>query len=70
MTAAAAQRIMENLQLLPDDQEPIIMNFITTLRSEDSAEARKARADTFLDSFMDVEIDEQAINDFRERSLI
>ena len=70
MTAAAAQRIMENIQLLPDDQEPIIMNFITTLRSEDSAEARKARADTFLDSFMDVEIDEQAINDFRERSLI
>ena len=70
MTTAAAQRIMENIQLLPDDQEPIIMNFITTLRSEDSAEARKARADAFLDSFMDVEIDEQAINDFRERSLI
>ena len=70
MTATATQRIMENIQLLPDDQEPIIMDFITTLRSEDSAEARKARADTFLDSFMDVEIDEQAINDFRERSLI
>ncbi len=70
MTTAAAQRIMENIQLLPDDQEPIIMNFITTLRAEDSVEARKARADAFLDSFMDVEIDEQAVNDFRERSLI
>ena len=62
MTAAASRRIIENLQLSPDDQEPIITNFITTIKPEGPADARKARADAFLDSFMDIEIDEQAMS--------
>lgn len=74
MTAAVTQRIINRLQTLPDDSEAIIMNFIATIEPEQPADReaaeRKARADAFLDSFMNVEIDEQAIADFRERSTI
>ena len=60
------------LQLVPDDKEPLILNFIATFEQpmDNEAAERKARADAFLDSFMNVEIDEQAITDFRERSTI
>jgi hypothetical protein len=74
MTAAVTQRIVNRLQTLPDNSETVIMNFIATIEPEQSvdeeAARRKARADAFLDSFMNVEIDEQAIRDFRERSTI
>lgn len=72
MTAAATQRIINKLQLLPDDTEPVIMNFIATIEQAEPAEteARRNRADAFLESFMNVEIDEQAVRDFRERSMI
>ena len=74
MTAAVTQRIMNRLQSLPDDSESVIMNVIAAIELEKpvdrEAAERKARADAFLDSFMNVEIDEQAIADFRERSMI
>ena len=72
MTSAATQRIMNKLQFVPDDKESLILNFIATFEQPmDNEEAeRKARADAFLASFMNVEIDEQAITDFRERSTI
>ena len=31
MTAAVTQRIVNRLQLLPDNTEPVIMNFIATI---------------------------------------
>ena len=50
------------------------MRFIASIEAEElmdqEAAERKARADAFLDSFMNVEIDEQAVRDFRERSTI
>ena len=74
MTPAVTQRIINRLQSLPDDSETIIMNFIATIEPDQQvdrvAAERKSRADAFLDSFMNVEIDEQAIVDFRERCTI
>ena len=74
MTAAVTQRIINRLQPLSDDNESIIMNFIAAIESglpaNREAAERKARADAFLESFMKVDIDEQAIVDFRERSTI
>lgn len=72
MTAAATQRIIDRLQPLPDNTEPVIMNFISTIEQNEPSqdEARRRRADAFLRSFMDVEIDEQAVNSFRDRSMI
>ena len=34
MTAAAMQRIIDRLQPLPDNTEPVIMNFIATIDPE------------------------------------
>ena len=34
MTAAATQRIIDRLQPLPDNTEPVIMNFIATIDPE------------------------------------
>ena len=74
MTAAVTQRIINRLQSLPDDREPVIMNFIETIEVDEpldrEAMEHKTRADAFLNSFMNVEIDEQAIREFRERSMI
>ena len=74
MTAAVTERIINRLQPLSDDAEPVIMRFIASIEAEElmdqEAAERKARADAFLDSFMNVEIDEQAVRDFRERSTI
>ena len=73
MTAAATERIVNRLRLVPDDREPVIMNFIASIESSDPMDTevtdRKDRSDAFLGSFMNVEIDEQAIADFRERGL-
>lgn len=74
MTAAVTERIINRLQPLSDDAEPVIMRFIASIEAEElmdqEAAERKARADAFLDSFMNVEIDEQAVRDFRGRSTI
>ena len=71
MTAAAQQRIISRLQPLPDDREPVILRFIADIETETrEASERKARANAFLNSFLNVELDEQVIVDFRERSTI
>lgn len=72
MTAAAQQRIMNVVKDLPDDAEGAVIDFMINYMKSENMEAaeRKARADAFLNSFMDAEIDEQAITDFRERSTI
>ena len=74
MTAAVTERIINRLQPLSDDAEPVIMRFIASIEAEEpmdqEAAERKARADAFLDSFMNVEIDKQAVRDFRGRSTI
>ena len=72
MTVAAQQRIMNVVKDLPDDAEGAVINFVMNYKRPEDKEAaeRKARADAFLNSFMDVEFDEQAITDFRERSTI
>ncbi len=72
MTVAAAQRIMNAAIELPDEAEGAVINFMVSYKKPEDREEeeRKARADAFLNSFMNVEIDEQAITDFRERSTI
>ena len=74
MTAAVTQRIVNRLRLLPDDRESVIMHFIALIESNGSVDReavdRIARSDAFLDSFLNADIDEQAIAEFRERSMI
>ena len=72
MTAAAQQRIMNVVKDLPDDAEGAVINFMMNYKRPEDKEAaeRKARADAFLNSFMNVEIDEQAITTLREKSMV
>ena len=74
MTAVTMQRIVNKLKLIPDDREPLIMDFIATIEPIAPAEAeaadRKSRTDAFLESFMNVEIDEESIADFRGMSMV
>ena len=74
MTAAATQRIINRLRSMPDDRETMITDLIAMIEPEEpedrEAEKRRTRADAFLASFMNVEIDEQAIRELRERSTI
>ncbi len=70
MTSTVTQRIVDRLQSLPDDREPLIMNFISTISASTEENERKARANAFLDSFMNVDIDEQVVTDFREGNMI
>lgn len=72
MTAAAQQRIMNVVKDLPDDAEGAVIDFMINYKKSEDMEAaeRKARADAFLNYFMDVEIDEQAVTSLREKSTI
>ena len=85
MTAAAQQRIMNKLQLVPDDKEPLILNFIATFEQPirtDIADSGLDVGPEFTDENHDermerafalaknIEIDEQAIRDLREVSMI
>ena len=42
MTAAVTQRIINRLQPLSDDREPVIMNFIAQIEMEDQRIQRKS----------------------------
>ena len=60
---------------LPEDQKRQVVNFAVTLNNptnkEISQEAEHAaKMDNFFSKFKDVEIDEQAIKELRERSMI
>ena len=72
MTAAAQQRIMNVVKDLPDDAEDAVIYFLISFKKPEDNEsaARKVRADAFLNSFMNVEIDEQAITTLREKSMV
>ena len=47
MTAAATQRIITRLQLLPDDRENAIMEFIATLEDEPISPRKTLDLDAF-----------------------
>lgn len=47
MTAAATQRIITRLQLLPDDRENAIMEFIATLEDEPISPRKNLDLDAF-----------------------
>ena len=48
MTSAVTQRIINRLRPLPDDREPVIMNFIAHIETEDQ---RTQRGTLDLDAF-------------------
>ncbi len=87
MTAAVTERIINRLQPLSDDAEPVIMRFIASIEAErpkrtdiadsgldfgdnitdENHDERMARAFALAD---DIEIDELAIKELREASMV
>ena len=87
MTAAVTERIINRLQPLSDEAEPVIMSFIASIDTnlskrtdiadsgldfgenitDENHDERMARAFALAD---DIEIDEQAIKELREASMV
>ena len=72
MVAVTQQSVWDVIKDLPEEKKQEVMSFAITLSDsvDDTATERVERMDKFLDSFRNVELDEKAISDFRERSTI